>query len=241
MKTAIRAVLFDKDGTLFSFDATWMAYCEGMLDLLAGDDEAVKHRLADACGFDRTARSFRPGSVIVAGGSEDVLLTWARALGKGALDAVREAHGKMIHDLPQALIAGGPEALHRLRELGLVLGVVTNDEEFSARHQLTRAGILDLFDYIAGSDSGYGPKPGRGMAEGFCRQTGIDPSGIAIVGDSLHDLEFAGNAGAALKIGVLSGPAAFEDLSELASVVLPDIAHLPDFLFPHVAPLAVAE
>ncbi|EPX85444.1 HAD-superfamily hydrolase, subfamily IA, variant 1 family protein [Salipiger mucosus DSM 16094] len=50
-----------------------------------------------------------------------------------------------------------------------------------------------------------------------------------MVGDSTHDL-IAGRAAGMQCVGVLTGPAAAEDLASQADVVLPDIGHLPGWL-----------
>lgn len=73
----VRAVLFDKDGTLFDFRATWATFCDRMLDHLAGDDEDLKDRLGEEVGYDRTASRFRVGSLIVNASSSEVDAAWA--------------------------------------------------------------------------------------------------------------------------------------------------------------------
>ncbi|WP_422377275.1 HAD family hydrolase [Roseibium sp.] len=223
----VRAILFDKDGTLFSFDATWMAYCERMFDRLTGSDEALSDELAEICGYDRREGTFVPGSVIVAGSTEEVLRLWAGRLGEGGLGKVRRAHEAAVRALPLVPVAGARVALENLHRNGIFLGVATNDTEASARDQLAHAGLSELFGFVAGSDSGYGAKPGPGMAEGFGRASGISPAETAMVGDSVHDMEFARNAGLAERLAVLSGPAELKELERFATAVLPDISHLP--------------
>ena len=44
----ISGVLFDKDGTLFDFNATWGTWARGMLEAETGGDPALFARLADA-------------------------------------------------------------------------------------------------------------------------------------------------------------------------------------------------
>jgi phosphoglycolate phosphatase len=52
---------------------------------------------------------------------------------------------------------------------------------------LKRTGILDLFDFAVGYDSGHGTKPARHGA-GVLRGARIEAGEIAVVGDALHDL-----------------------------------------------------
>jgi phosphoglycolate phosphatase len=51
-----------------------------------------------------------------------------------------------------------------------------------------------------------------------------------MVGDSVHDLMMVRTAGAALAVGVLTGPATAEDLADHADHVLPSITELPALL-----------
>ncbi len=123
-----------------------------------------------------------------------------------------------------------PGLLAGLRADGYALGVATHDSEQGARVQLSGAGAEAAFDFIAGYDSGHGLKPGPGMLLAFAEATGIPPASVVMVGDSRHDLEVAHSAGAAMAVGVLTGPATREDLAPYADHILPSIEHLPALL-----------
>ena len=64
------------------------------------------------------------------------------------------------------------------------------------------------------------------MVLAFARHLGVAPAQIAMVGDSLHDLDAARAAGA-LAVAVLSGPADRDALAPHADYVVEDIAALP--------------
>ena len=119
--------------------------------------------------------------------------------------------------------------LSALRARGLRLGVATNDSEAPARAHLAAHGLTGLLDFVAGCDSGYGPKPGPGMCRAFAATQGLDPGRVFMVGDSRHDLE-AGRAAGMRTIAVLTGIATAQDLAPLAEAVLPDIGALPALL-----------
>lgn len=122
-----------------------------------------------------------------------------------------------------------PAVLGDLRGRGLRIGLATNDMEDAARAHLAAHGITGLFDYIAGYDSGHGPKPGPGMCAAFARQQGLDPARVVMVGDSLHDLH-AGRAAGMRVVAVLTGVAGAAELAPHADVVLPDIGHLAGWI-----------
>ncbi len=108
--------------------------------------------------------------------------------------------------------------LSALRADGFALGVATNDAEGPARAHLERAGVIQLFDFIAGYDSGYGAKPAPGMCLAFCEATGLAPDEVAMIGDSPHDL-LAAKAAGMHPIGVETGPYPRAEIAPLAEKV----------------------
>ncbi|MCB1338713.1 MAG: HAD family hydrolase [Maritimibacter sp.] len=222
------AVLFDKDGTLFDFDAAWVAWTETMLARWAEGDAARAAALAEALGFDPVGRAFRPGSVVIASTTAEVAERVAEVLGVPAaslLDRINAeaARAPMVETVPLVPLLAG------LAATGLRLGLATNDAEAPARAHLATAGVVGIFDFVAGSDSGHGGKPAPGMLLAFADHVGVAPARVVMVGDSTHDLE-AGRAAGMQTVGVLSGHAGHDQLAPLADAVLPDIGHLPDWL-----------
>ena len=228
----IRAILFDKDGTLFDFHRTWGRFTEAMLDRLAPDTTA-RSAMAEAAGYRPEARDFVAGSAVVAGTNRDLARLWAPHrpdLGAAAIERLLDEAVLAASEDPALAapaVADLPGLLARLREAGYRLGVATHDTEQAARRQLALAGAADAFDFIAGYDSGHGLKPGPGMVLAFAAAVGAPPQSLAVVGDSRHDLEAARAAGAGLVVAVLTGPATRADLAPLADRVLPSIADLP--------------
>ncbi len=236
MRPPIRGIVFDKDGTLFDFHATWRGVVDTALLGLAPSDANLRQRLGAAVGFDAATGVFTPGSLIVAGSTGQIAETWASLLPGSVVAAVE----KVANDLAtgvgaEGLVAAAPNLpglMDLFRARGCALGVATHDSEAAARRHLTAIGAIDRFDFIAGYDSGHGLKPGPGMVRAFCAATGRAPEETAMIGDSLHDLEAGRSAGAGLIIGVLTGPAGREDLVGHADIVLDSIAELPEALFP---------
>lgn len=225
----IRGVVFDKDGTLFDFHATWSRWCAGFVHALTLDDPHLALPLAAALGFDAAAERFRPSSPVI-GGTMEVVIEAALRVRPDMDEATLR---RLVIDgtaaAPQVEAAPLGAILGRLETAGLVLGVATNDSEEPARAHLARAGILARFAFVAGYDSGHGAKPGPGQLLAFCAATGLAPEACAMVGDSPHDL-MAGRAAGMATVGVLTGPAVAGDLTPLADVVLPDISVLPAWL-----------
>ena len=220
----IDAILFDKDGTLFDFQASWSAAMRQTVNELAvGHEEAA----AEALGFDLIAGVFRDDSLVIAGTVTDIAGTLSR-FSAASVPELAAAVDRIAAEASMAPVVGLEASL---TELGRdrPLGVVTNDTEAPARAHLASAGIDGFFDFVAGFDSGYGQKPGPGPLLAFAEQVGHAPERVLMVGDSLTDLVAAKSAGMP-SVAVLTGVAGVEELSPFADVVLPDITHIAGWI-----------
>ncbi len=223
----IRGVVFDKDGTLFDFQATWGAWSRGMIEDESGGDPALRDAIAEALGYDLAGRRFRPDSLVIASTTETVAERLLEVLPPGTDKATLMARmDRRAKEAPQVEAAPLPALLSRLSGMGLALGVATNDTEGPARAHLRAAGVEDAFGFVAGYDSGWGGKPEPGQLLAFAEAAGLEPGACAMVGDSLHDLHAARAAGM-VGVGVLTGVAGREALEPEAAVVLDSIAELP--------------
>lgn len=224
-----QAILFDKDGTLFDFHKTWSACYRGIILDNAGTDAALAARVAHEFGFDLETGAFDPSSIAIAGTAlQAAELVLPHFPHDTAVELAQhfDAAGKDVEPVQVVPLA---QFLSDLKDAGLALGVATNDSEAPTYAQLDGLGLLPFFDYVAGSDSGFGAKPGPGMCSGFSDKLGLAPGQVAMIGDSLHDLH-AGRAAGMQCVAVLTGVASAQDLAPAADVVLPDIGHLPDWL-----------
>lgn len=225
----IRGIVFDKDGTLFDFVATWGAWTRALLMDLAGDDAARATILGEAIGYDLPQRRFLPWSPVIAGTPGEIAEALLPHLpGASPLTLVARMN-QLAAEAPQAEAVPLAPLMAVLKGRGLRLGVATNDAEGPARAHLAAAGVEDLFDFVAGFDSGHGSKPAPGQLLAFAEAQGLAPAQVAMVGDTRHDLHAARAAGMTA-VAVLTGLARAEDLSPFADQVLPDIGHLPDWL-----------
>ncbi|MEP1612316.1 MAG: HAD family hydrolase [Roseobacter sp.] len=226
--TKVRAVIFDKDGTLFDFSVTWEAWAASFLRLISDTDNHA-NELGAVIGFNMSKRQFSKDSLAIAGTPgqiADALLPYLSGFDRNTLLNVLNTEAAAA---PQAQAVPLKPFLTTLRGNGLKLGVVTNDAEKPARAHIESAGITDFFDLIIGSDSGFGAKPDAGQLLAFAKAVDVPVNEIVMVGDSLHDLVAAQRAGMR-GVGVLTGLADAQTLGDSAEIVLPDIGHLPDWL-----------
>ncbi|MCK0150653.1 HAD family hydrolase [Marivita sp. S6314] len=227
--TDIAALLFDKDGTLFDFEATWSAWAARLVLQLAEGDVTRATRLAAVIGFDLPTTTFARDSVAIAGTPDDLAKALAAEMPGMSQAEVLHSINHQAAQAPMAEAVPLKPLLDRFASNALRLGVATNDAEHPAFAHLDTAGIRDFFDFVVGSDSGFGAKPGTGQLLAFCERVSVAPEQTVMVGDSTHDLVAGRNAGM-WTAAVLTGIANHEELCDHADVVLPDIGHLPAWL-----------
>lgn len=227
--SGIRGIVFDKDGTLFDFQASWGLWAARFVNDLAGGDPGRAEVLARAIHFDLAGHTFGRDSPVIAGTPAEIaqaLLEHLPGANPGGLITrmnLLSAEAPMVEAVPLRRL------FLALRARGLRIGVATNDGEIPARTHLERAGISDLVDFIAGFDTGHGPKPEPGMLLAFARAFDLRPEEVMMVGDSRHDLD-AGRAAGMPTVAVLTGLAREAELAGHADIVIPDIGHLPAIL-----------
>lgn len=228
----VRAVLFDKDGTLIDVQRTLgPATCDVLRQLSGGAPELFA-RLANLTRVDTAAQQLLPGCPVISEATDVYGALWARALQQPlTVDFLQKIDAMFLEATLRHLHpVGDPgDVMRTLSTLGYRLGVLTNDAEASARQHLRRLGIDHLVAFVSGYDSGFGQKPDANPVLAFAARVDVAPADVAVVGDSPHDLLSARAAGA-VAVGVLSGPNGAEALSPHADVLLPSIAKLPAWL-----------
>ena len=225
----IKAILFDKDGTIFHFNDTWGPWFYDILNELSEGNKKKLNQLSISLKFDLEKKVFKIDSPFIAGTGgettskivslfpdlkESELIEWLSVRSRDVL-------GKPIDNLHSTLI--------QIKKLKITMGIATNDTEAGALHQLEKNNIKQFFKYIYGSDSGYGFKPNTGMQEEFLRVTNLHPKNVIMVGDSIADIISGNNIGM-ISIGVLTGPLKREHLQKNADFVLDSISELPNFI-----------
>lgn len=232
--TGISALLLDKDGTLIDYAKTWVPINREVATYAAQGDAALRDEILRSGGHDPVKDVVAAGSLFAGAGLEGIVAHMAAVTGARAPKDLYERTAVSFKEggaSGAVLIEGTREAMEALAELGIVLGIATNDTADGLAASLGKYGVIELCAFTCGCDSGHGVKPGPGMVEAFCREIGMPSGAVAVVGDSIHDLEMASRAGAG-RIAVLSGTSGRADLAPHADLVLDSVRDLPD-LFSH--------
>lgn len=232
-RPAISGILFDKDGTLIDYQASWAPTNLGAGRLAARGDAELAARLLTVAGVDPTTGYAVSDGLLASGNTEDVAQAWVEA---GAQFGMAELTDRLDTLFRSAVVAAVPvcdlAALFvGLSDRGLALGIASSDSEAAVAATADRFGLEPHLAFLCGYDSGHGAKPGRGMVDGFCAATGVPADAVAVVGDSSHDMHMAAAAGAGLRVAVLTGAGSADTLRPLSHLLLPSIATLEQALF----------
>jgi len=228
-------IVFDKDGTLIEFDFMWGRLAVSWVERLTADadDEGLREELYRSLGYDPYRRRTLPQGPLVTAPEDQLQTIVASVLYRHGMpwseaqSRAQSALGEAIAALPLAdlIRPAGDVAglLARLQDVGIRVAVVTTDYRAQTEETLRILGVAHLVDHLVCGDDGLPWKPAPEMLQAACERLGAEPARTAVVGDTVADLLMARQAGAGLKVAVLSGAGDPTLLRVHADVVLRSI------------------
>lgn len=189
-RPALRAVLFDLDGTLADTAPDLVAAVARLRTRLGLPDMDLSH-LPSLAG--------RGAVALMEAGIPELDEAEREAWRQTYLDDYREH----CWDVSRAF-DGVEDLFDRLQVMGLAIGVVTNKIEQLALPVIERAGWSERFGCVIAGDSVARPKPAADPVLEACRRLGTDPSATVFVGDDERDVQ-AGRAAGTLTIAAAWG------------------------------------
>jgi phosphoglycolate phosphatase-like HAD superfamily hydrolase len=229
----IDLVVFDKDGTLISFEAMWSGWARELgTRLEVATRRPVAGDVFATIGYDPASDRVLPGgplAVSTMAGIEElvgaVLRRWCPSVA-AARRILAEAWYEPDPVARALPLADLPALFGELRASGRQLAVATTDDRRPTLATLAALGIERLIGGLACGDDDGPTKPDPQTIELLAANAGIAIDRSAMVGDTPADLEMAHAAGAGRAIGVLSGVSDEAALSPRADAVLASIADL---------------
>ena len=207
-RVAIRAVLFDIDGTLLvTGGAGAVAWQRAYRELYDVDANIEEHTQAGMTDPEIAAIVFR--EVLGRAGSESERATAINAYLSHLADAVAESTGYRV-------MPGIEQLLPRLAEEGVLLGIVTGNIESAAHLKLARGNLDRFFSFGGyGSDSRDRTELTKRAIErgGVVAGSPLDRAATVAVGDTPRDV-IAGHGAGIRVIGVATGNYTVEQLTE---------------------------
>ena len=225
----IKAIIFDKDGTLFDFQSSWGNTTLRFLELLSDGNSSTLEKLAKALHFDPNKKLFYPESVFIAGTTNETIALLNPIIPKKSRNQILAAHLHSYANQKQIPVKNLRNTLLNLYQNGYQMSIATNDLVGPTNIQLKNANILEFFSAILGCDSGYGAKPEPSQLIELQKRMNLKPHEIVMVGDSTHDMRAAKSAGVR-SFAVLTGVASRKELKQYSEVIFDDISYLPAWL-----------
>lgn len=129
-----------------------------------------------------------------------------------------------------SLFPGVEEALHRVRDAGLPMGIATSKRREAAEDLLSHLEVRHLFACCIGPEEVSRPKPYPDAVLLLCENLGVRTGELVYIGDSPLDIEAAGRAGAR-SVGVLTGVGKSSALRELGcDCIVPDLGAAVEYI-----------
>lgn len=207
---ALKAVLFDLDGTLIDSIDNIIACWQHTTRTLLGK-EITREEVLPMVG--RTlVDSFEE---VAPGRSEEMY-------------AIYRAYQVVTHDEMIKLIPGTRETLEQLKSSGLALGVVTSKGIPAATAGLNLFNLTPFFDVLVTFEDTTLHKPHPDPLLAACERLAIEPAQAIYVGDAVVDI-LCGKAAGTRTAGVTWGAGAREDI----------VRAEPDYVFERMVDLSV--
>lgn len=229
----VSAFLFDKDGTLITFDHWFGVMAERMRRLVEQLGLAAQEAegLAEFMGVDRG----RPGhwGIIPLPRPEAEMAT-AQFLARFTdlslpelARVVQKVFAEVDEDFPFERylkpVPGAENILGGIKRAGGRVAVVTHDIASAARQHLRALGWEELVDEVVGLDVCPVKKPAPDPVMRACALLGTRPQEAVMLGDLPWDLQAGRAAGCQGVVGVLTGLGTAAELSPWADAILRDL------------------
>jgi phosphoglycolate phosphatase len=215
----VKAVIFDLDGTVASFNLDYVT--------VRADVRSYLMRIG------------LPGSILPTNESIFEMLKMAeiflknngkseRAVGKVRNEALAIAERYELEAAKTTgLLPGVFEALEDLKSAGLKIGLCTINSEKSTNYILKRFGISKFFDAITPRDKVKRVKPSAEHLQATLRALHVKPGEAVLVGDASRDMQCARELNVAA-VGLPTGVSSEKELTASgASYVVTSLSELP--------------
>lgn len=225
----IRAILFDKDGTLLQFTEGWVDSIVGFLENKILDDNK-KREVFREIGI-REDGGVEENSILSSETAMDLAIIFSKYLDEELDEIYRELDDHLLNYLKEnnkfiRETCDLRSLFEALRERGILIGIFTSDNYRQAKYSMDYLGLDSFIDFYAAADI-YKKKPNKESLEVFKKKYSLEDQEIIIVGDSRVDMVFGEDT---VKVGVLCGTGSREMLAKYTDNIVDDPSQVLKFL-----------
>lgn len=225
----IRAILFDKDGTLLQFTEGWVDSIVGFLENKILDDNK-KREVFKEIGI-REDGGVEENSILSSETAKDLAIIFSKYLDEDLDDIYRELDDHLLNYLKKnnkfiRETCDLRSLFEALRDREILIGIFTSDNYRQAKYSMDYLGLDSFIDFYAAADI-YKKKPNKESLEVFKKKYSLEDQEIIIVGDSRVDMVFGEDT---VKVGVLCGTGSREMLAKYTDNIIDDPSQVLKFL-----------
>ena len=225
----IKAILFDKDGTLLEYTEGWV---DSIVEFLEEKtiDEDKKKKLFKEIGI-REDGGVEENSILSSETAMDLAIIFSKYLDEDLNEIYRELDDHLLNYLKKnnkfiRETCDLRKLFEALRERGILIGIFTSDNYRQAKYSMDYLGLDSFIDFYAAADI-YKKKPNKESLEVFKKKYSLEDQEIIIVGDSRVDMVFGEGT---VKVGVLCGTGSREMLAKYTDNIIDDPSQVLKFL-----------
>jgi phosphoglycolate phosphatase len=226
----VKAVGFDKDGTLFDAVSFW-AHIDQLRkhQFLTVVGEEYADLWGKVMGFKAPDLVDHQGLLAVANTMEEIIVTagliyqlkgWPWTECKTLAESIFRFSDQNLR-LQQAFRPRdrASEVIIALKKAGWFTGILTSDKRARTEDCMNLLGVKEHLDFLITPEVVEKGKPSPDMVYKACTQINISPEEIAVIGDSIVDIQMAKAAGS-IAIGIVTHEGSREILSQEADIVI---------------------
>ena len=236
----IKAVIFDKDGTLIDIHHYWSSIIKIRASLVAlewfneNEKDTIQNHLINMMGFDLETNKMKPeGPIGVKSRSfiVNIVSEFVRNRGFDIANHEIEALFKIVDEetskdmLPLLkVLPGVKKLLIKLNQCGIKSFITSSDITSRAKMAMEALQFDSYFNKIIGVDLVNNPKPAPDLAKLAIDNAACESCHVVIIGDHPIDILMGKNVHAGLNIGVLTGLSNSSMFKTLNCTVIEDLS-----------------
>lgn len=232
---SVRAVIFDKDGTVLDFDAFWLPVAVTATEVIMsklGVIDVPSAKILESMGVVDGIASIK-GSLCF-GTYRDMAEDMNSVFKKYGYSFDIDELTNLTVDAYHSSVSAGEikpacpnieEVMQYLKSKDIKIVLVTSDGPAVTNECLRGLGIDKYFDIVFTDDGTHPNKPDPFMINKLCEDYGFEKDEVVMVGDTLSDMNFAINGGIR-SVGLAKSEENKAILKEKTDTVVPDISYL---------------